>query len=175
MFGCLARFRQGFFAYGFTVDDAALLPDEEQTRLDRSRGDAFNSTGPSTQAVAYGRTPLPAALDLRAQRACFIVKDRRGQALAYVYYEDEPGRRSAANLLTCDEARLYRWNTVRFPFRNKCDFTGGSARPRGYEIGNREQGGPRAASPQRCAQLHALANTNSSLSLRPPWCLKFAG
>jgi hypothetical protein len=31
---------------------------------------------------------------------CFIVRDANGQALSYVYYESEPGRRSAAKLLT---------------------------------------------------------------------------
>jgi len=34
--------------------------------------------------------------------ACFIVRDQDGQALAYVYFEDEPGRQSAAKLLTRD-------------------------------------------------------------------------
>jgi hypothetical protein len=33
------------------------------------------------------------------------VRDHNGQQLAYVYFEDEAGRRSAAKLLTKDEAR----------------------------------------------------------------------
>jgi len=37
--------------------------------------------------------------------ACFVVKDSTGQKLACVYYEEEPGRRSAAKLLTKLEAR----------------------------------------------------------------------
>jgi hypothetical protein len=32
--------------------------------------------------------------------ACFVARDHNGQALAYVYFEDEPGRRSAAKLLS---------------------------------------------------------------------------
>ena len=31
--------------------------------------------------------------------ACFIVRDHNGQALAYVYFEGELGRRAAAHLL----------------------------------------------------------------------------
>ncbi|MFZ1150956.1 MAG: hypothetical protein WAR76_14660 [Xanthobacteraceae bacterium] len=33
------------------------------------------------------------------------MRDHNGQALAYVYFEDERGRRSAAKLLERDEAR----------------------------------------------------------------------
>jgi hypothetical protein len=36
---------------------------------------------------------------------CFIVRDHNGAALAYVYCEDKPDRRAAADLLTRDEAR----------------------------------------------------------------------
>ncbi len=46
---------------------------------------------------------------------CFIVRDPNGQALAYVYCEDEPGRRTAAGLLTRDEARRIAPNIAKIP------------------------------------------------------------
>jgi hypothetical protein len=55
------------------------------------------------------RFPPPWSVDDPAPklgRQCFIVRDHNGQALAYVYFEEEPGRRSAAHLLTRDEARF---------------------------------------------------------------------
>jgi predicted nucleic acid-binding protein len=35
----------------------------------------------------------------------YVVRDANKQQLAYVYFENEPGRRSAAKLLSKDEAR----------------------------------------------------------------------
>jgi len=43
------------------------------------------------------------------------VKDSGGQKLAYVYYEEEPGRRSSAKLLTKDEARRIAANMAKLP------------------------------------------------------------
>ena len=43
--------------------------------------------------------------DPKLDRQRFIVRDANRQALTYVYFEEEPGRRSAAHLLTRDEAR----------------------------------------------------------------------
>jgi hypothetical protein len=43
------------------------------------------------------------------------VRDANGQALSYVYYESEPGRRSAAKLLSKDEARRIATNIAKLP------------------------------------------------------------
>ena len=46
---------------------------------------------------------------------CFIVRDADGQQLAYVYFESEPGRRSAAKPLARDEARRIAVNIAKLP------------------------------------------------------------
>ena len=50
------------------------------------------------------RIGLSTEQTFRETPLCFVVIDSAGQKLAYVYFEDEPGRRSAAKLLTEDVA-----------------------------------------------------------------------
>ena len=63
--------------------------------------------------VPERRFPPPWSADETA--ACFIVRDANGQALTYVYLEEEPGRRAAAKLLTRDEARRIAVNIAKLP------------------------------------------------------------
>jgi hypothetical protein len=58
---------------------------------------------------------FPPPWSVEGTDACFIVRDKNGQALAYVYCENEPGRRTAANLLTKDEARRIAVNIAKLP------------------------------------------------------------
>src|SRR5690348_1255736 len=56
---------------------------------------SFCLDGPSA------RFPPPWSVDdpdMKLGQDCSIVRDGNGQALAYVYFEDEPGERSAAKL-----------------------------------------------------------------------------
>jgi hypothetical protein len=66
----------------------------------------FNSwlvhEGAVVRMLDYRRFPPPWSVE--ETPACYIVRDRAGQALAHLYYEESAGR-SAANLLTKDEAR----------------------------------------------------------------------
>jgi hypothetical protein len=59
------------------------------------------------------RFPPPWSIEEGA--ACFTVRDHDKQALAYVYYENESGRRSSAKLLTRDEAFLIAVNIAKLP------------------------------------------------------------
>ena len=45
----------------------------------------------------------------------FVVKDNLGDAVAYVYFEDEQGRRATARLMTRDEARRIAVNIAKLP------------------------------------------------------------
>lgn len=53
--------------------------------------------------------------DPKLDRQCFIIRDANGNALAYVYFDDEAGTRSAVHLLTYDEARRIAANIVKLP------------------------------------------------------------
>jgi hypothetical protein len=48
---------------------------------------------------------FPPPWSVEELEARYVVRDHDGQQLAYNYYEEEPGRRSAAKLLTKNEAR----------------------------------------------------------------------
>ena len=58
---------------------------------------------------------FPPPWSIEETTACYIVRDGAGQALAYVYYEEEPGRRSAAKLLSKDEAWRIAANIAKLP------------------------------------------------------------
>jgi hypothetical protein len=47
--------------------------------------------------------------------ACFVVRDSAGQKLAFVHFEEEPGRRAAAKLLTRDEAHRIAVDFAKLP------------------------------------------------------------
>jgi len=59
------------------------------------------------------RFPAPWSAEL--QPNYYVVRDADGQQLAYIYYSNDPERRSAAKLLTKDEARRIAANIAKLP------------------------------------------------------------
>jgi hypothetical protein len=64
-----------------------------------------------TRGMTARRFPPPWSIDELVER--FVVRDATGHALAHVYFEEEPGRRAAAHLLTRDEARRIATNITK--------------------------------------------------------------
>ncbi len=60
------------------------------------------------------RFPPPWTIE-EANDACFIVRDNTGQALAYLYFEDEPQRQMSMKRLSRDEARRIAVNIAKLP------------------------------------------------------------
>ena len=69
----------------------------------------------SWMAVPAPPRRFPPPWTVEETAPCFIVRDHNGQALAFVYCEDEPGRRTTAKLLTRDEARRIAANIAKLP------------------------------------------------------------
>jgi hypothetical protein len=63
--------------------------------------------------VTSRRFPPPWSVE--EQPAAFVVRDHSGQPLAYVFFEEKPSRRSAAKLLTKDEARRIAADIAKLP------------------------------------------------------------
>jgi len=58
---------------------------------------------------------FPAPWSAEVQPNYYVVRDADGQQLVYVYYSNDPERRSAAKLLTRDEARRISVNIAKLP------------------------------------------------------------
>ncbi len=77
------------------------------------RGSACASNNVRKMSAPERRFPPPWTVEDIG--AAFVVMDSAGQKPAYIYYEEEPGRRSAAKLLSRDEARRIAANVAKLP------------------------------------------------------------
>jgi hypothetical protein len=59
---------------------------------------------PGALSSLYVGRGFPSPWTVEDHDACFIVSDANGQALAYVYFEEDSGRLSAAKSLSKEEA-----------------------------------------------------------------------
>jgi hypothetical protein len=104
---------------GEDVGFAGTEGDEEKARATaRAEIDAYLGKLESPRADEPAIMParrFPPPWTVEEQDACFVVVDHSGQKLAYIYFEEEAGRRSPAKLLTKDEARRIAVNMAKLP------------------------------------------------------------
>ena len=112
----------------------------------------------SPKTVGRRRFPRPWDIE-EINKAAFIVRDNNGTALAFVYCEDEPGRRAAASLLTRDgaadcgqhrEAARFAWcraEAMRTRWCKSDSLKGGTRRARVSLLGQSKVGAAREPRP----------------------------
>ena len=118
------------------ADDRDCLGNLPQARDNRSRPsspdrDRNHDLGalawsPQT-AMTVRRFPAPWTAEL--QPNYYVVRDANGQQIAYVHYSNDPDRRSAAKLMTKDEARRIAVNSLERGAINACQEVGTPLRP----------------------------------------------
>jgi hypothetical protein len=95
---------------------AVMWVDLQSNRPASSTVDAMITTsGLARKLKLHPDRRLPSPWSIEDTGAAFVVKDGGGQKLAYVYYEEEAGRRSTAKMLTRDEARRIAANVAKLP------------------------------------------------------------
>jgi len=65
---------------------------------------------PSLFCIVTAPRRFPPPWTVEDLGSCFVVIDSKERKLAYIYYEEEAGRRSSAKLLTRDEERCIATN-----------------------------------------------------------------
>jgi len=68
-----------------------------------------------TRIMSINRRRFPPPWTIVENPESFVVKDATGQALTYIYFEDERGRGDIMKRLTKDEARRIAVNVAKLP------------------------------------------------------------
>jgi len=58
---------------------------------------------------------FPSPWSVEERETCFAVRDKKGQPLAYIDFEDDAGSQSAGKVLTRDEARVIAADVAKLP------------------------------------------------------------